>query len=149
VFQILIRISIHCNCFVCEFIKSHIKHNFDIMTDNYFLQIIFLDIHRRNNFLYTLFKIFSFQKYFCIFLISHKSSKKLMIHFLLKLCLLENSKFLTVLRAFSLENNCKNLISMKRNEELSCICGLRVWVLIWVICCHTIDWTDWTIYSKY
>ncbi len=118
------------------------------MIDNYFLQIIFLDIHRRNNFLYTLLKIFCYQKYFCIFLISHKSSKKL-IHFLLKLCLLEKSTFLTVLRAFSLENNFKNLISIKRNEELSCICGLRVWVLIWVIYCHTIDWTDWTIYSEY
>jgi hypothetical protein len=51
-----------------------------------------------------------------------------MIDFLLKVCLLENSTFLKVLRAFSLENNCKNLLSMKRNEELSCICGPRVWV---------------------
>jgi hypothetical protein len=61
----------------------------------------------------------------------------------------ENSKYRNFLEAFSLKSNLKKLISTQRTAKLSCLCGLRVLTLFWVIFGHSIEWTDWTIYSKY
>jgi hypothetical protein len=51
------------------------------------------------------------------------------------------------LRAFSMKNNFKNLFSTQTSRELSCINGLRVISIVWVITGHLTGWIDWSLIS--
>jgi len=39
-------------------------------------------------------------------------------------------------------------MSPETDQELSCLHGIRVMTIIWVIFGHTIEWTYWGIYSN-
>jgi len=62
--------------------------------------------------------------------------------------LTENLKYRRILEMFSLEHNLKKLLSSKTDNEISCIHGIRVITITWVIFGHSIDWTYWGIYSN-
>ncbi len=47
-----------------------------------------------------------------------------------------------------MRKNIKKLITTKTNENLSCIHGIRVLTMVWIIFGHTIEWADWNLYSK-
>ncbi len=53
-----------------------------------------------------------------------------------------------MIAAFSLTKNIKKLMSTKTNENLSCLNGIRVLSIFWIIFGHTIEWADWNQYSK-
>jgi len=61
----------------------------------------------------------------------------------------EYPKLSQFLRAFSLKNNFKKLLSTQTNQELSCINGLRVISIVWVIIGHLTAWVDWTLISNW
>jgi hypothetical protein len=60
----------------------------------------------------------------------------------------EHPKLGQFLRAFSLKNNLKKLLSTQTSQELSCINGLRVISIVWVITGHLTAWIDWSLISN-
>jgi len=60
----------------------------------------------------------------------------------------EYPKLAEFLRAFSLKNNFKKLLSTQTSQELSCINGLRVISIVWVITGHLTGWIDWSLISN-
>jgi hypothetical protein len=55
----------------------------------------------------------------------------------------------TIIAAFSLKNNIKKLLSTKNKQSMSCVNGLRVLAMVWVIFGHIVEWADWALFSNF
>jgi hypothetical protein len=54
----------------------------------------------------------------------------------------------TIIAAFSLKKNIRKLFSTKNKQSMSCVNGLRVLAIVWVILGHFVEWADWALFSN-